>query len=422
MFYRILDTITSTRGYHIFIASIIMATAIVQLFAETISDSNVTIVFRYIFQTIFSVDIILRVLSAKSTSFRNFFLNPWNMFDIAMTFLVWFPIFMSSFHTIKFLQFLNVLRLLRVLKTFSFVTDLGVIMNSVSLSTVAILYSMALLLLALFYFACAGTLLFHNSSPYHFDSVPKSISSLLQIMTLDNWSAVMWVCILGCRYYPYYNSGLSKFDSLCSYDPVEGEQLSGMGTGVGWWGALYFVVFIIFVSMVIISLLVGIIITCMELLRQSVIEENNMWEKVKIVQKTYEKDEFTMNLLLELFNSVDKLVDKELNGSMTFNEMTAILDLADLDSDVNQHEFFMKVDIDGSGQIDFAEFCEMIILIGKRRANKSSNRIRSLRKNFKSQSLLMRAPSIMKGVDEVTFYVSDFYRDVIDFLTTPAPK
>jgi hypothetical protein len=274
---------------------------------------------------------------------------------------------------------------------------------------------MALLLLALFYFACAGTLLFHNSSPYHFNNVPKSISSLLQIMTLDNWSAIMWVCILGCRYYPYYDSGLSKFDALCSYDPGLDGQLSGMGTGVGWWGALYFVLFIIFVSMVLISLLVGIIITCMELLRQSVIEEKNMWEKVRIVQKTYEKDDFTMNILLELFNLVDKLVDKELNGSMSFNEMTTILDLANLDSDINQHEFFMKVDIDGSGQIDFAEFCEMIILIGKRQASAPSARNKMPQK-------IVRAASVLKEADEVQVFCSDVFKSVIDFLTIPAPK
>ena len=392
------------------IASIIIATAVVQLFVETVTESQTTVIFRYIFQVVFSIDIFLRIITTKRTDFRGFILNIWNVFDLVLTVLMWLPICLKSSLTLKFLQFLSVLRLLRVLKTFSFITDLGVILNSVSASTLSILYSLALLFLVLFYFSCAGTLLFHHSAPYHFSSVPKSFASLLQIMTLDNWSDLMWCCILGCRYFPYYNSGLPKFDSLCLYDPNAGSQYYGVGAGVGWWGAIFFVVFIIFCAMVLISLLVGIIITCMELLRQSVIEEREMWEKVRSVQKRYNKDDFTMNLLLQLFDSVDLLVSKELNGVMTFNEVGAIMELAELDESINQYEFFMKVDTDGSGQIDFAEFCEMIILIGNKRKDDSSKRRPTL-KNIKRQGSMF---NLRASIDDA----SGFMKGAIDFLTT----
>ena len=63
------------------------------------------------------------------------------------------------------------------------------------------------------------------------------------------------------------------------------------------------------------------------------------------------------------------MTDNNSNGVLSFSEMKNIMETVDLDS-TNQYEFFMQVDSDGSGQIDFSEFCEMIILIGHHETGK----------------------------------------------------
>ena len=81
-------------------------------------------------------------------------------------------------------------------------------------------------------------------------------------MTQDNWSDVMRTCMYGCSNHAY-DTGLPKFDNLCTME----------NTGVGWIAPIYFISFMIVSAMVLMSLVVGVIITSMELLREDVNEE-----------------------------------------------------------------------------------------------------------------------------------------------------
>ena len=78
------------------------------------------------------------------------------------------------------------------------------------------------------------------------------------------------------------------------------------------------------------------------------------------IKKRYFIEDHTIELLLQLFEKVDKSG----NGVLTFSELQPVMNVVAM-SESNQFEFFMRVDTDGSGLIDFGEFCEMIILIGK---------------------------------------------------------
>jgi hypothetical protein len=65
--------------------------------------------------------------------------------------------------------------------------------------------------------------------------------------------------------------------------------------------------------MVLLSLFVGIIITSMELLKEGIKEEKEVWGKVKVKQKQYNMREATIKNLLEIFD----LIDIGENGKLT---------------------------------------------------------------------------------------------------------
>ena len=142
--------------------------------------------------------------------------------------------------------------------------DLLVILNSLSNSFICVLYVLALLSLFFLLYSIAGVLLFKQANPYYFGSVVSSLKTLLQVMTQDNWSDVMRTCMIGCRHFGY-STGTATLDSLCN------SSISGVG--VGWLGAAYFVSFMIMSSMVLANLMVGVIISSMELLREGFNEE-----------------------------------------------------------------------------------------------------------------------------------------------------
>ena len=72
--------------------------------------------------------------------------------------------------------------------------------------------------------------------------------------------------------------------------------------------------------MVLISLLVGVIIASMELLKEGLNEENEIWDNVYRVKKTYQLEESSIEKLLELFEKMDV----ECNGCLSFEQIQVL--------------------------------------------------------------------------------------------------
>lgn len=89
--------------------------------------------------------------------------------------------------------------------------------------------------------------------------------------------------------------------------------------GLGWIAAWYFVIIVIIGVMVLVSLFVGIIITSMELLKEGIKEEREVWSKVKIKQKQYKMGDATIQNLLEIFDLIDIAENGKLTVSLLFN-------------------------------------------------------------------------------------------------------
>lgn len=340
--------------YKILITLAIVADAVLRIVSystDTVSpeDSPEMVSIHVLFQCILLVDAIFHLLS-RATKPRQILRDYWTIFDLTVVVVLFLPSLMPFDHRFYWLSFLSIFRLIRVLKRLSFlIPDLGAVLDALANSSTGVMYVAILVLIFFMFFGIAGTLLFKEAAPYYFSNPGIASRTLLQVMTMDNWSDIMRKCMIGCKYYGF-STGYQSYDSSCDFNN---------GRGVGYWAALYFVLFVILSAMVLTSLLVGVIITSLELLREDTKASEEMWKKVKMVAKRYNISKSSTDMLLELF---DKL-DKSCNGVLTFVELKPILDIVNMNND-RQFAFFMKIDIDKSGQIDFAEFCEMISFMG----------------------------------------------------------
>ena len=134
-------------------------------------------------------------------------------------------------------------RLLRSLKLLTFFPSLQSILVSLRKS-IPSLGSVIILLSGLFYvYGIVGNVLFGTNDPVHFSSLHISLLTMFRVITLEDWTDVMYIQMFGCDAYGY-----DGMKDLC-IDPSGFSLIS----------PLFFISFVFFGSMIIINLFVGII-------------------------------------------------------------------------------------------------------------------------------------------------------------------
>mgnify|MGYP001320366930 CR=1 FL=1 len=189
------------------------------------------VTFDRILLWLFTVEIVIRFIAEKRPS--HFFKNGWNVFDF---------IIVAGGHLFAgahFVTVLRILRVLRLLRTISVVPSLRRLVNAL-LWTIPSLGNILLLMSLIFYiFAVMGTMLFADVAPEYFGSLPLSLLTLFQVVTLESWA-----------------SGVMR--------PIF-EQVA--------WAWVYFVAFILVGTFVIFNLFVGVIVSNVEKAEQKEKEE-----------------------------------------------------------------------------------------------------------------------------------------------------
>jgi voltage-gated sodium channel len=304
-------------------------------------DETTSSVIGILCQIVFTLDLIFKFLS-HSPKYKLFLDNSWNVFDSVLVFLLWIPILAVGAPTLFYFELLKVLRIIRLLKIFSWIVEINIIMKSISTSARCLSYVVFLMTVFFYHFGVAGVYLFSRNDPFHFGNIGKALLTLFQVSTLDDWSGIARMNMYGCLY--------------VGFDPVLCNEHDSYGWG--WVAAWYFIVFVIVGVMVLVALFVGVIITSMELLQLSILEEDEMLKKVAAKQSEFGINDARAHTLLEIFDMIDVCA----NGRLTLHELKPILGMVSL-QDAQQYELFHKIDEDMSGKIDFAEFVELIHLL-----------------------------------------------------------
>tara|TARA_X000000368_G_scaffold234216_1_gene185010 strand:+ start:346 stop:1050 length:705 start_codon:yes stop_codon:yes gene_type:complete len=140
--------------------------------------------FDYGITIFFLAEIIIRLLAEKP--FYNFFRNSWNIFDFLIVSISLIPI--GGAETVFIARLLRIIRMLRII---TIIPDFRKIIDSL-FSMIPKVASIVVLMIIFFYiWATIGSLLFSEIDSNRWGNVGSAMLVLLQIITYDDWGAIM---------------------------------------------------------------------------------------------------------------------------------------------------------------------------------------------------------------------------------------
>ena len=127
---------------------------------------------------VFVVEILIKLYAFRGGFFR----SAWNVFDFLVIAVALIP--GSGFAVLR------ALRVLRVLRLVSMVPALRRVVDALVQAIPGILSIGALLMLLFYVGAVMGTMIFGAGFPEYFGTLGRSLATLFQTMTMDNWSTI----------------------------------------------------------------------------------------------------------------------------------------------------------------------------------------------------------------------------------------
>lgn len=194
---------------------------------------------------LFSLELIVRIAAYGRRPWR-FFTDFWNIFDFVIVVLCLLPI--GAEHAAA----ARLIRLLRVLRLFTAVPRLKIILAAMAHALPSIGYVGILLALLLYVYGVIGTTLFATNDPVHFGSLHASVLSLIRVVTLEDWTDLMYIQIYGSDVYGYT-------DASQKLSPAQEAAWTPKAMPIA--GVLYFVSFVLVGTIIVLNLFVGIVLT-----------------------------------------------------------------------------------------------------------------------------------------------------------------
>jgi voltage-gated sodium channel len=180
-------------------------------------------------------------IGAFGTRPLRFFLDPWHVFDFVIVLICVLPF------EAEFVAVFRLARILRVMRLVTVLPRLQLLVGALLKSIPSIGYISVLLLLHFYIYACIGSFLFHGNDPHHFGSLHRSMLSLFQVCTLEGWNEIMNIQL--------YGSDVWNFDAI----PMQATAPEAFPLIA----PLYFISFILFGTMIVLNLFIGVIMNGM---------------------------------------------------------------------------------------------------------------------------------------------------------------
>jgi voltage-gated sodium channel len=190
---------------------------------------------------IFVLEAAMKMLRHGRHWYRYFF-DPWNVFDFIIVAVCFLPLD-SSYASV-----LRLARIMRALRLMTAMPQLQVIVGALIKSIPSMAYVGILLALNFYVYAVIGVFMFGENDPIHFRDLPTAMLSLFRVVTLEDWTDVMYIQMYGSNVYAY--------DNTTGIEPVPNAMPI--------LGAAYFVSFVMFGTMIMLNLFIGVILNSME--------------------------------------------------------------------------------------------------------------------------------------------------------------
>lgn len=230
--------------------------------------------------TCFTIEIMLKILSHGRKPLQ-YFSDPWNIFDFLIVAICLFPLNDTHFFAV-----LRIIRVLRILRMITFFPKLRLIIGALLKSIPSMGYVIMLIGILFYVYAIVGVFNFGQADPLHFGDLHHALVTLFKVLTLEGWTDIMNVHILG---------------------PVDSQNQQI----ISFWPFLYFASFILIGAMIIMNLFIGVIMNSMEESQKEISQElKNIQHKDKNSVELYQD---ILSKLEELNNEIRSLKKQETN-------------------------------------------------------------------------------------------------------------
>ena len=192
---------------------------------------------------IFTLEIVVKMAAHGNRPWL-YFKDPWNVFDFVIVAACFLPL------NGKYIVVLRLARLLRVLKLVRALPRLQLLVTALLKSIPSMGYISVFLFLLIYIYAVTATFIFGENDPVHFDTLPKSMLSLFRVVTLEDWTDIMYIQMYGCANYGYVGTQTAALCTKSSAFPILSP--------------LFFSSFVLIGTMVIMNLFIGVIMNGME--------------------------------------------------------------------------------------------------------------------------------------------------------------
>ena len=202
-------------------------------------DTSAYIHARFSTHINFAYDVILWIfigealtkMMANYPRVHHYFRDGWNCFDFAIIVFCLIPA------TGELAMIARIARLLRVVRIVSVLPQLRILVTALIHSLPGMLNVVLLMTVIFYVYGVAGHHLFHKVDPTHWESLGVSLLTLFRIVTLEDWTDIMYT-------------------ALESY----------------WWAWIYFLSFVVIATFVIINLFIGIVVTNVQEAKEAQLE------------------------------------------------------------------------------------------------------------------------------------------------------
>ena len=113
------------------------------------------------------------------------------------------------------------------------------------------MFYVSILLFLLFYiYGTMAVFFYGDNDPIHFRNLQTSILSLFRVVTLEDWTDVMYINMYGSDEYGYSTKDLENWTPVSSASPIG--------------AAIFFVSFVLIGTMIVLNLVIGVIMNSMD--------------------------------------------------------------------------------------------------------------------------------------------------------------
>jgi len=197
-----LRTFSHSRFFEFTIIGLILVTALligIEAFPQWMTPARSTLFDKIhsIILGVFVLEAAIKIVAAAPKPWR-YFTSPWNLFDFALIVFSLLPF------TNQFAMLGRVLRLLRVVRLINVIPELRLIVETLLRSIPSMLHIMLLMSILFFIYAVLGFHLFHQHDPTHWRDLSYAILSLFRIVTLEDWTDIMYTAMELSPFYALY--------------------------------------------------------------------------------------------------------------------------------------------------------------------------------------------------------------------------